>query len=73
MDRLTNRNKQMPTPIDEHSRYYARCVNCLAEYEDTGLTPEEIAALKADNERLHRLVDTAQNLLRGNTETKEEK
>ncbi len=44
----------------------------LAAYEDTGFTPEEITALKADNERLHKLVDTAQNLLWGNTETEEE-
>ncbi len=32
-------------------------VNRLAAYEDTGLTPEEIEALKADNDRLHRLID----------------
>lgn len=35
----------------------------LAAYEDTGLTPKEIAAMKSDNERLHKLVDTTQKLL----------
>lgn len=44
----------------------------LQAYEDTGLTPEEIIALKADNKRLHKLVDTVQTLLWGNTEMKEE-
>jgi len=29
----------------------------LAAYEDTGLMPEEITALIADNKRLHELVD----------------
>lgn len=48
MNRLTDRNKEMPTPIDEHSQYYARCVCRLAEYEDTGLTPEEVATMKAE-------------------------
>ncbi len=35
----------------------------LAAYEDTGLTPEEITTLIADNENLHRLVDVAQKIL----------
>ena len=43
----------------------------LQAYEDTGLTPEEITAMKADNERLHKLVDTVQTLLWGDTEKKE--
>ena len=34
----------------------------LQAYEDTGLTPEEIIALKADNERLHRLVDNIESI-----------
>lgn len=45
--------------------------NRLAAYEDTGLTPEEITAMKADNERLHKLVDTVQTLLWSDTEEKE--
>ena len=48
------------------------CENCkmqeafdrLAAYEDTGLTPEEVLTLKADNDRLHRLIDESENELR---------
>lgn len=47
MNRLTDRNKEMPTPISEHAAYYARCVNKLADYEDTGLEPEEVRAIQA--------------------------
>lgn len=36
----------------------------LAAYEDTGYTPEEIEALKTDNDRLHRLIDELENSLR---------
>lgn len=36
---------------------YGDDIDKLAAYEDTGLTPEEIEALKADNDRLHRLID----------------
>lgn len=37
----------------------------LAAYEDTGLSPKEITALIADNERLHALVDTVEEVLKG--------
>lgn len=40
-------------------------LNRLAAYEDTGLTPEEIAAMKADNKRLHALVDNIECVMRG--------
>ncbi len=36
----------------------------LAAYEDTGLIPEEVEVLKADNDRLHRLIDELENGLR---------
>lgn len=36
----------------------------LAAYENTGLTPEEIVALKADNDKLHRLIDELESELR---------
>lgn len=36
----------------------------LQEYEDTGLTPEEVEDLKADNNRLHRLIDELESGLR---------
>ena len=35
----------------------------LAEYEKTGLTPEEIIQLKAENERLHQLVDFFESVI----------
>ncbi len=37
----------------------------LAAYEDTGLSPEEIAALIADNKLLHELVDALEKILGG--------
>lgn len=40
----------------------------LAVYENTELTPEEIIAMKVDNERLHKLVDATQKILWDNTE-----
>ncbi len=36
----------------------------LAAYENTGLTPEEVEAVKADNDRLHRLIDELESGLR---------
>lgn len=39
-------------------------LNKLAAYEDTGLTPKEVKALKADNDRLHRLIDELESVLR---------
>ncbi len=36
----------------------------LQAYEDTGLTPEEVEVLKADNDRLHRLIDELESGLR---------
>jgi len=35
----------------------------LAAYEDTGLSPEEIIALIADNKRLHELVDIIEGMV----------
>lgn len=39
-------------------------LNRLAAYEDTGLTPEEIAAMKADNKRLHDLIDILESAIK---------
>ncbi len=36
----------------------------LAAYEDTGLTPDEIAALIADNKRLHELVNIIEGVVK---------
>lgn len=39
----------------------------LAAYENTNLSPEEIAAMKADNERLNDLVNELEGILRKDT------
>ncbi len=36
----------------------------LQAYEDTGLTPEEIAALQADNKRMHELIDILESAIK---------
>lgn len=36
----------------------------LQAYEDTGLTPEEITAMKADNERMHQLIDIIEGAIK---------
>lgn len=36
----------------------------LAAYEDTGLTPEEITAMIADNKRLHDLIDILEGTIK---------
>lgn len=49
------------------------CLNCgiqaafdrLAAYEGTELTPEEIEQIKAENARLHKLVDNIECVIRG--------
>ncbi|MDE7195045.1 MAG: hypothetical protein K2O14_13940, partial [Oscillospiraceae bacterium] len=72
MDRLTEIvDEQLCTVINTGETViyrYGDDIDKLAAYEDTGLTPEEITAMKADNERLHKLVDTVQTLLWGDTE-----
>lgn len=37
----------------------------LSAYEDTGLTPEEIEQLRADNVRMHKLIDNIECVMRG--------
>lgn len=44
---------------------YGDDIDKLAAYEDTGLTPDEIEQLKADNARLHKLVDNIECVMRG--------
>ncbi len=41
----------------------------LQAYEDTGLTPEEITAMKADNERLHRLLGQTEEIVQSAVST----
>ena len=42
---------------DKDYSLYVKTIDRLADYEDTGLTPEEIKALRKDNEKLHKLMD----------------
>lgn len=37
----------------------------LQEYENVGLTPDEIEMLKAHNSRLHKLLDDVESVLKG--------
>ncbi len=39
--------------MDDKYSAYLKTIERLAAYEDTGLTPEEITALKVENKRLH--------------------
>ncbi len=43
---------------------YGFVADRLAAYEDTGLTLEEITALKADNKRLHELLGSIEEVLK---------
>lgn len=49
---------------DNTSFLYGDFANKLAAYEDTGLTPEEITAMKADNKRLHELIDILEGAIK---------
>lgn len=46
--------------------------NRLSAYEDTNMMPEEIAAMKAENERLNKLVDAVQTALWSDLEVDED-
>ena len=73
MDRLTERFVDgsadiiEPDSVLDENGYdlLEDAIERLAAYEDTGLTPKEIIALKADNERLHRLVDNIECVMIG--------
>ncbi len=73
MDRLTQIiDGQLCTVINtgETVQYrYGDDIDKLAAYEDTGLTPEEITAMKADNERLHRLLDQTEEIVQSAVST----
>ena len=68
MDRLTQIiDGQLCTVINtgETVQYrYGDDIDKLAAYEDTGLTPEEIAALQADNKRMHELIDILESAIK---------
>ncbi len=41
-----------------------KCFKRLADYEDTELSPEEITAMKADNERMYQLIDIIEGAIK---------
>lgn len=45
MRRFTDEQQVMPMPVAENAGYYILCAIKLAAYEDTGLSPEEVALL----------------------------
>lgn len=49
-----------------------KAIEKRAAYEDTGLTPEEITAMKADNEKLHKFVDATLKMFWDDTEEGED-
>lgn len=49
-------------PFDKANALTA-ALNRIATYEDTGLTPKEIVAMKADNKRLHDLIDILESAI----------
>ena len=54
-----------PPPVGSIAQQgFIRMYKRLAAYEDTGLAPEEIAALKAENARLQRERDAAVEMMR---------
>lgn len=73
MDRLTDRKDdgQITYPLFTQGENFDEaallviCTKRLCEYEDTELTPEEIEQMKADNARLHALVDNIECVMRG--------
>ena len=79
MDRLTSKNKYGDNVItircfDHNDWTYdpkegilvvvGEAANKLAAYEDTGLTPDKITAMKADNKRLHDLIDIIEETIK---------
>lgn len=71
MDRLTDRKDdgQITYPLFTQGENFDEaallviCTKRLCEYEDTGLTPKEIVAMKADNKRLHDLIDILESAI----------
>ena len=49
---------------DNTSFLYGDFADKLAAYEDTGLIPEEIIVMKADNKRLHELIDILEGAIK---------
>ena len=52
MGRMTKRDERITVLVDPGFSAIDAAVNRLADYEDTGLAPEEVAALQASNQEL---------------------
>lgn len=76
MDRLTVRMAGETVPVAYEDKFildmdkktysaYSETIERLAAYEDTGLSPEKIAALVAENKRLHELLSSIEDVLKG--------
>lgn len=65
MDRLTFLNNGSPAYKLKDCVCKNEIARKLYAYEDTGLAPAEIEQLKADNARLHALVDNIECVMRG--------
>ncbi len=76
MDRLTTKDERGRNIISTRDEWgYSTCgsrltiYGCipdkLAAYEDTGVSPEDIAALITDNKRLHKLLNSIEDVLKG--------
>lgn len=61
MDRLTFLDNGSPAFICGD---WTKAARKLYAYEDTGFSPEEITAMKADNKRLHELVDILEGAIK---------
>ena len=64
MDRLTFLDNGSPAFNLRDCVYKNEIARKLYAYEDTGLTPEEITAMKADNERMHQLINIIEGAIK---------
>lgn len=64
MERLTFMDNGEPAYRFKNCVYKNEIAQKLYAYEDTGLTPEEVKTLKADNDRFHGLIDEDKSDLR---------
>lgn len=64
MDRLTFLDNGGPAFRFKGCVYKIDIAQRLYAYEETGLTPAEIEALKRDNVRLHKLLDDVESIVK---------
>lgn len=64
MDRLTFLDNGSPAYRFKGCVHKNEIASKLYAYEDTGLTPEEITAMKADNKRFHDFIDILKSAIK---------